>query len=665
MATPDPFFSEDIPFQNAGPGEPSPGLLIDDLYGFKKPISWRRSSPAPEPDRHIPTPTYLGVSVTFRRLAAMATVSSIVFLGLASQALYLQTIKDNTYRALAEGNRLRIIPLPPSRGPISDRTGRILVDNEPVATLTIVPAELGAMPAERESRLSKLVEIIGEMPADIRAYIATVRGADAAIAHIIKSGLTQEEIILLKTAVKPVPGIALRVDSRRIIAPIAHSPSFGHLLGYVGRISEEEYARTRGAGYLRTDTIGKTGIEASRESRLRGRPGRRFLEVDSRGRTISLVAENKTVSGTALALTIDARAQQALEEALLRGLRGYGSARGAAAALDPQNGQVIALVSLPGFDPSLFASGISASSYARLALDKNQPLFPRAISGTYPSGSTIKPIVAAAALDTGIINRTTTILSTGGIRYADRWFFPDWKPGGHGQTDVIKALAESVNTFFYTIGGGTAKFSGLGPERTAAAAARFGLGRTLGIELPNESSGLIPTPEWKEKTKREPWYIGDTYHLAIGQGDVLVTPLQIGAATAAIANGGTLFQPTLVYAEGSRDALTRVPPRILNPRAATTEALTIVREGMRHAVTEGSARGLADLGVPIAGKTGTAEWKDGARPHAWFTGFAPWNNPEIVITVLIEAGGEGSTAAVPVAREFLNWYFTHQPNAPI
>lgn len=335
-----------------------------------------------------------------------------------------------------------------------------------------------------------------------------------------------------------------------------------------------------------------------------------------------------------------------------------GLKRGAAVVLDPRNGEVISLVSLPTFDNNLFARGITLDEYKALADSPDQPLFSRAVSGEYPSGSTIKPIVAAAALQEKIITEFTSFLSTGGLRVG-QWSFPDWKAGGHGQTNVKKAIAESVNTFFYYIGGGYDTFVGLGVDKMVSYFRKFLLGDQLGIDLPNEAKGFVPTKEWKEATKKEKWYVGDTYHIAIGQGDLIVTPLQVAAYTMAFANGGTIYQPHLVKELTRPDGtvVKTIESKTLASHLIDPANIEIVREGMRQTVTSGSARSMNALPVAVAGKTGTAQWSSKKNPHAWFTGFAPYNNPEMVITVLVEEGKEGSAIASPIAREFLAWYF--------
>ena len=294
--------------------------------------------------------------------------------------------------------------------------------------------------------------------------------------------------------------------------------------------------------------------------------------------------------------------------------------------------------------------------------DPDRPLYNRSMGGEFPSGSTIKPVISAAALQEGIITESTTFLSNGGLRI-DKWFFPDWKAGGHGMTNVRKAIAESVNTFFYIIGGGYEGTTGLGVDRLAKYFKLFGLGSQTGIDLPGEVDGFVPSKEWKETTKKENWYIGDTYHLAIGQGDLNVTPLQVANYTAYFANGGKLLVPHLVKEirpSGSQVG-TPVPVKIIRSGIVNPAYVQIVREGMRQTVVAGSARSLQQVPVPMAGKTGTAQWSTKKDPHAWFTGFAPYDDPTIVITILVEEGKEGSTIAVPIAREVLQWYFASNP----
>jgi penicillin-binding protein 2 len=353
--------------------------------------------------------------------------------------------------------------------------------------------------------------------------------------------------------------------------------------------------------------------------------------------------------------------QRDVETLLQQGLEKVKSGRGAVIVMNPNNGELLALVSLPSYDNNDFAKGISSMEYSDLVANTDRPLFPRATSGLLPSGSTFKLIVAATALAEGIISPSTSIVSTGGVRVG-RWFFPDWKAGGHGVTNVTKAIAESVNTFFYVIGGGNDAFPNIHPlgiARIAEYARKFGLGKRTGVDLPNESEGFVPTPEWKEEQRNESWYVGDTYHVAIGQGDILVTPIQVARYTAVFANGGHLTTPRLVSSIiGPAGQETVLPSSLSAEPIVSPTVVKSIREGMRQAVTQGSARSLNVPGWNVAAKTGTAQWHPTKEPHAWFTSFAPFDKPEIVVTVVVEEGGEGSGVGAAVAKAIYTRYFT-------
>ncbi|MBP7006416.1 penicillin-binding protein 2, partial [Patescibacteria group bacterium] len=381
----------------------------------------------------------------------------------------------------------------------------------------------------------------------------------------------------------------------------------------------------------------------SYETKLRGTVGSRTSEADARGHLKGIVQEERPVDGQDVTLTLDLRLQKIAEQTLQDELTKLKLNRGAVIAMDPRNGDILAMVSLPAYDNNAFSGGVSSTVYRALSSDEGQPLFNRAIAGIYPSGSTVKIVVSTAALMEKVISDKTTIVSTGGIRLG-QWFFPDWKPGGHGVTDVRKAIAWSVNTFFYLMGGGGQQgIAGMGPEALSRWMKTFGLGKKAGIDIPGESAGFVPTPAWKQDVRKEPWYIGDTYNLSIGQGDLLVTPLQVARYTAAIANGGTLVTPRL--AEDT-------PVQISKP-LADASAVEMVRLGMRDAVVYGSARSLSILSFTSGAKTGTAQWSKTKNTHAWFTSFAPFESPEIVVTVLVDEGGEGSSVAAPVAKKIL------------
>ncbi len=594
---------------------------------------------------------YLGVSAEPRMLRIAALLLMVVFIVFLGRAAHLQIFLGSHYRGLAEGNRVRLEVIAPTRGRIFDTTGKALVENQPQFNLTVRLSDLPKDSTEYNTALTKLEAAVGEE--DVRELL----GADPSLLVSVKEDLTHEEAVTFIATFAQTPGIAVQTKTRRQYAT-ARAPSISHLLGYMGKLSEAELVRDE-YDVPRDSLVGKSGLEAFYEMTLRGRYGRKHIEVDALGKEKEIIAQELPIHGQNIVLGLDLALQEVAERVLKDHLRAVRKSRGAVVALDPRNGEVRALVSLPTYDGNDFSAGLSQTKFAELSSDPDQPLFPRAIAGTYPPGSTIKPFFAAAALDEGVITPRATILSVGGIQVS-QWFFPDWKEGGHGAVDVYGAIADSVNTFFYYIGGGYGTFEGLGPERLAIWARRFGFGAPTNIDILGEASGFVPTRDWKERERGEPWYIGDTYHFAIGQGDILVTPLQVAATTATIANGGTRYEPHLVRALQDETREKAVEVRVVTHDFIDPAALTVVRDAMRQAVTSGSAGRLADLAVPVAGKTGTAQWSNDRDPHAWFTGFGPYRNPELVLTVLVEEGGEGSTVAVPVAKEIFAWYFTQR-----
>lgn len=606
---------------------------------------------------------YLGVAVSRRRLVALIGVLMAAFGILTARAAQLQVFSGEEHRTQADRNRVRVLPTRAVRGVFFDRTGTPLVTNVPTFALMLTYADLPVDDPHRIAVIADAARLSGVPVEELATAVGEARRTPF-VPYAAATDIPYDNALRVEVAAERLPGVSVVVDTVRQYAGGAEARSLGHLFGYVGKITEELYAAAAPGTYLLNDRVGRAGIEAALEPSLRGSYGTRQVEVDALGREQRVIAEEPPRDGASVRLTLDLAAQEKLEQVLTAAMRRIGRTRAAAVALDPRDGGVIALVSLPGYGQNLFSGGVASSTYRALAEDADHPLFPRAVSGTYPSGSTIKPLVAAAALEEGVVGERTTVLSTGGVRYGE-WFFPDWRAGGHGRTDVKKAIAESVNTFFYMVGGGTDSFPGLGIDRLARWFRRFGLGEVTGVELPGEAAGLVPTPDWKERAKRQPWFIGDTYHVSIGQGDVLVTPLQMAAVTQAFANGGTVYGPRLVAARLTDGTETVEPSRVLADGFLDAETLRIIREGMRQTVLAGSAPSLQLVPVAVAGKTGTAQWRDGRPTHAWFTGFAPYDRPEIVVAILVEEGGEGSTVAVPVAREFLAWYFTRLSTPPL
>ncbi len=602
----------------------------------------------------------INLFLSSHKLKAVFFICFFIFLIIWGRLLWLQVIKGNKYYNYANGNRIRRQLIPAERGVIYDRYLTPLVTNTAKYVLYFVPADLPSDSFQRHVLLNKVAALINFSPEELEnLYKQSSPSSYQPV--MITDNLTHQQVISLKVIEDELAGINLAIEPRRAYL---ENSGLAHILGYVGKINQAELKSHQDEGYHLNDYIGKNGIELFYENILRGQAGMREVEVNAMGKVQKILSQKDPLMGDNLVLSLDLGLQKEITKVLKNALSKLPQATGAAAiAIDPRNGEVLALVSLPDYDNNFFSAGLPRAAYYNYLNDKRQPLFNRAISGTYPPGSTFKPLVALAALQQGIINLKTTFLSTGGL-HIGRWFFPDWKYGGHGRTNVIKAIAESVNTFFYYIGGGYKNFNGLGVDGITSFASKLYFGKTLGIDLPGEAKGFLPSRKWKENAKHEKWYIGDTYHLAIGQGDILATPLQIAAYTSAIANGGILYRPHFIKQAGfnineDKQSIGQQLSNhyILNDHFASKKNIEIVRQGMRATVLKGSARSLQSLPVSAAGKTGTAQ-VGADRFHAWFTGFAPYNKPKIVLTILIENGGEGSSVSVPVFRQVINWYFS-------
>ena len=576
-----------------------------------------------------------------------------------ARAFYLQAIKGGNYNQIAEGNRIRLSSIKAERGIIYDRYHTPLVANLPNVSLYFIPSDLPSDDQPKRNLSQVLAAIIDKNPDELWQTFSQAK-AHSYEPVLIAGNLSHEQAIRLKSIEDNLAGIYTTIEPRR---DYLEGGGLSHILGYVGKISPAEFAQSVAQNYEINDTLGKDGVELFYEPILKGKNGVQEIEVDALGKTKKILNRTDPQIGASLVLTIDAELQKKLSQSLAAAIKNSATSQtGVAIALDPQSGEILSIVSLPDFDNNFFSAGIAEDAYQNYLTDQRKPLFNRAIAGTYPPGSTFKPLVALAALEQGIINEQKTFLSTGGLQL-DKWFFPDWKYGGHGRVNVISAIANSVNTFFYYIGGGYNDFTGLGVQKITDFARKFYLSKTLGIDLPGEASGFLPSKSWKEETKRESWYIGDTYHLAIGQGDILVTPLQIASYTAFFANGGPLYQPHLLKEIINANGLKSEPNSdasqdyILAKNLASAENIDIIRRALRATITSGSAKALQSLPIAVAGKTGTAQVGAGKESHAWFTGFAPYDSPRIVITILLENGGEGSTVAIPVFKDVIAWYF--------
>lgn len=608
---------------------------------------------------------HLGTSLTRQKAKRIFWFLFIIFALIFVRIFYVQVIRGGELRAAAESNRQRLIPILAERGLIFDRHNLQLTDNIPSFSLAVVPQDLPRDNNEREVIIKRLFELTGKGEAEIRA-ILNEYGSYSYESIIVEENISYDTALKILIGSADLPGIQIQRGSKRLYLndltkhktfTTSTPSSLAHVIGYIGKLNKNELDRLYASGYLPSDDIGKSGLEKSYETVLRGTYGRKRIEVNAAGKEQTVLAEEAPIAGQQLRLTIDAAMQAALEKMLVDNLKGYNKERGSAIVMDPNNGEVLALVSWPAYDNNDFSGGISQEQYKKYIEDSNHPLFNRAIGGTYPSGSSIKPAIASAGLQEGIITAKTSFLSSGGLQVGS-WFFPDWQSGGHGSTDVRKSLAWSVNTFYYYLGGGYGNFMGMGVEKIVSYLKLFGFSQLTGIDLPGEQSGFLPSKKWKEETKNEKWYIGDTYNISIGQGDILVTPLQIANMTSAVANRGTLYVPHLVKSliDPVSKAEIQTTSTIIRQNFITPENLNTVALGMHDCVGYGSCRRLSLLNLDISGKTGTAQWNSNKDNHAWFTSFAPFNHPQIVVTVMIEEGKEGSGVAEQVAFDFYRWW---------
>lgn len=577
----------------------------------------------------------------------------VVFAGLTIRLGALQLVNGAYYKSLAEGNRARTQEILAPRGIIYDSSNKQLVRNVPGFELTVTPATL---PEDYAEKVKALGSVMGFDSNEILDKIAA-QSKNSYVPISVQVALPHDQVLVFESQAKNFPGFAI---SETPIREYEDPLIFSHLLGYPGRINEKELALQD--NYSPQDYIGKTGIEFSYEEYLKGVNGKKQVEVDAQGNVKADLGMVPPQIGKSLVLNIDSELQRELHTQIVAR---NGGKKAAAVALNPQTGQILALVSLPGYDTNIFSRGIKQAEYQKLLNDPQNPLLNRTISGLYPPGSTIKPVVASAALQEGVVDENTTIFDNGDLVY-NGFHFRGWKRDGLGLMNMRSAIAMSSDIYFYTIGGGqkVLGIEGLGPERMAKYNYFFGMGQKLGIDLPGEKAGIVASPEWRKSYYKDPelqvWYPGYTYHISIGQGDMTATPLQVAVFTSIVANGGTLYKPFIVdkVVDGEGKVILKNEPQVLRAGFIDAKNIQIVREGMRETVVSGTARSLNTLPIEVAGKTGTAQFDDSdpSATHAWFTAFAPYSNPQIVIVVLVEAGGEGSAAASPVVKETLKWW---------
>ncbi|MDP3957481.1 MAG: penicillin-binding protein 2 [bacterium] len=578
--------------------------------------------------------------------------SVIAILGLTLRVAYLNIIKGAQYQEVAERNSLRELVIPAPRGIIYDRFGKQLVSDVPSMDAILTPADVPA-DGERQDKMRRLLAATFVLEPVILDDIFQKLDRKSLLPVLIKERVNQEEMLLFLSRSQELPGVSLYNTTRRAYAD---GLIFSHLLGYEGKIRKEELVLY--PDYFLTDSLGKQGIEKSYEATLRGVHGFQQAEVDTLGHVKKELGIVRPTPGSDLILNIDADLQKKIFDSLQTLLEKKSLKRAAAIALDPESGAVRALVSLPSFDNNLFANRISSKEYQALIDDPALPLFNRALSGEYPPGSTLKPVLAVAALTEGVVSEHTQIESRGGISIG-KFFFGDWRVNGF--TDIRRAIAVSSDVYFYSIGGGYGGIQGLGMERMKKYENLFGYGSKTDIDMPGEADGFIPDPQWKQDKLGDRWYIGDDYNAAIGQGFVLATPLQILNAVAAIANGGTLYAPRVASQIRSAEGkVTPIPPVVLRKGFINPDILRIVREGMRATVmdSQGTAQSLQTLPVAVAGKTGTAQFGNDKKTHGWFVSFAPYEHPTLAMIILVEGQGEEGYNAVPIAKEVYDWYFS-------
>lgn len=582
----------------------------------------------------------------------------LIALVLAGRLVGLQISQGAENFSRAEGNRLETKPTPAPRGLIFDRKGVPLVRNEPSFSAVMRPTEL---PRAKEDRLAYLQQLSSILDRSLPELMAQVEAAAERDTLVLEEGINRDRALSLEVRLADLAGIQIEKTPSRQYNTLA---GLGHILGYIGKATVEDL-RER-PELLRTAYVGKAGVEASYDELLQGKPGTETLEIDAIGRAIRPIGSIPPVVGRSLVLGLDSDVQAATAQALREAIEKNAATSGAAVVIDTRTGDVLAMVSFPNFDNNLFSANFSSAERARILTDPASPLINRAIAGQYPSGSTIKPFVAAAALAEKTITDATVLDTSEGKITVGQTTFSDWKT--HGRTAVRQAIAESNNIFFFALGGGYKQIPGLGIDRLKNNLERFGFGAETGIDLGEgaETKGLVPSPDWKRRVKKENWFLGDTYNTSIGQGNLLVTPLQLARATAAIANGGTLLQPRIVKTIiGSGAQVSQERPITSQDKIVNADVLRVVREGMRQTVTGGSARSFASLGVEVAAKTGTAQTsKSKDKTHSWFTAFAPYTSPEIAVSVIVEGGGEGFAVAAPVARNAIERYF-NLPLTPI
>ncbi len=605
----------------------------------------------------------------FRLRLAVGIGFVLVLMGiLLARLVYLQAVRHDYYQTLAESNRISIVPIVPNRGLILDRNGVVLAHNYSGYTLEINPGKTASM----EATINELSTLINITPKDRKRFKKLLSERRNSETLMIRNRLTDEEVGRFAAQQYRFPGVEIKA---RLFRNYPYGERTAHMIGYIGRINQTDVEQLEendlAANYRGSDYIGKTGLEQSYESELHGITGVEQVEVDSGGRAVRMLSRTPPASGNTLVLSIDAKLQEIAEQS-------FGNYRGALVAIDPGNGEVLAFVSKPGYDPSLFIDGIDTQSWDELNNSPDTPLNNRALRGQYPPGSTVKPFMAMAGLHYKIRSPDHSISDPGHFNLpGSSHQYRDWKKGGHGSVDMFKAIAVSCDTYFYGLA------TELGIDNMFNFMSRFGFGKKTGLDLEGETSGLLPSQEWKMKRHNDKWYAGDTVSAGIGQGYNLVTPMQLAYATAALANNGTGYKPHLLRevrsSRSNENRLAKIKQELdlkLEPAH-----LDLVKRAMIAVTQPGGTAVQAFAGAPyqVAGKTGTSqviamkqdEKYDASkiderhRDHAWFIAFAPAGQPRIALAVLVENGGHGSSTAAPIARKVMDYFLLGKVPQPL
>ena len=595
-----------------------------------------------------------------RRYNGRAFISGLLVLLLIGLLIgrmaYLQIVSHKHFTTQAQDNRVKLVPLPPTRGLVYDRNGVVLAENRPVFSMEIIPEQVADLPATIEA-LKNIIEI---KTTDIERFHKLRRQKRRFDSIPIRVNISLQEAALFAVNEHKFPGVAIKAQLSRMY-PRAEVTS--HTLGYVGRVSEKDLESIIASEYAGTTHIGKIGVEKSYEPTLHGKVGLEKVEVNALGKKVRVLEQVAPEPGQSLRLHIDVNLQEI-------GLAAFGDRNGALVAIDPNNGGVLALVSKPGYDPNLFVEGISSKNYHALQQDENKPLYNRALRGQYPPGSTIKPFVGLAGLQAQKISADTSHYCIGFFQLpGHKHKYRDWKKGGHGSMNLDSAITQSCDTYFYKLA------TDMGVDQLQKYLAHFRFGKKTGIDLVGEKEGVRPSRHYKKKRfPKQSWYPGETVIMGIGQGYFLATPLQLAAATAAIANGGHYYIPRVVAEIIDENTNLRIPVNPVSSQVPISdlEYLADVQQAMANVLEHprGTAKRIHNDKYRIAGKTGTAQVftvkqdeeydeetvEEKMRDHALFVAYAPIEDPQIAIAVIVEHGGHGGSAAAPIARQIMDAY---------